>query len=296
MSTPTPAQLKKLERLAKVLDNGDVELLTMLDELGDKTAKEIQAITQAVQTALEIAQQTKKMKGEDGYTPVKGKDYFDGEDGKDYILTKKDKKEIAKSIDVPVVERVIEKIETVIKEQPIVTNEIVEKIIEKEVAVLDEATVGYLEEELKRIDKKNGGYGQVVRKLRAGNNITIDETNMEYPIISVDPQITVSDTAPSNPSENDIWIDTNAYTYRAVTGTYTIDTNDYLLDCTANTFTITLPTAVGFTGEYIIKNSSNGIITIDGNGSETIDGNTTVDIVTPHSLTFRSDGTNFIIV
>lgn len=53
-----------------------------------------------------------------------------GIDGKDYILTKKDKEEIANSIKVPIVEKVIEKTE-VIKEQPIVTNEI------KEVAVKD---------------------------------------------------------------------------------------------------------------------------------------------------------------
>lgn len=46
-------------------------------------------------------------------------------DGKDYVLTDKDKKDIASSITVPIVNRVIEKTE-VIKEQPIVTNEIVE--------------------------------------------------------------------------------------------------------------------------------------------------------------------------
>lgn len=46
-------------------------------------------------------------------------------DGKDYVLTDKDKKDIAGSITVPMVDRVIEKTE-VIKEQPIVTNNIVE--------------------------------------------------------------------------------------------------------------------------------------------------------------------------
>ena len=44
--------------------------------------------------------------------------------GEDYILTKEDKKDIADSIKVPVVEKVVEKVE-VIKEQPI------EKIVEK---------------------------------------------------------------------------------------------------------------------------------------------------------------------
>lgn len=54
----------------------------------------------------------------------------DGENGKDYILTEKDKKEIASSIKVPVIEKVIEKTE-VIHETPIITNEI------KEVAITE---------------------------------------------------------------------------------------------------------------------------------------------------------------
>lgn len=76
----------------------------------------------------------KLQKGDDGYTPVKGVDYFDGKDGDNYVLTPEDKQEIAKSIPVPVVEKIIEKTE-VIKEQPIVTNEV------KEVAVADTAEV-----------------------------------------------------------------------------------------------------------------------------------------------------------
>lgn len=48
-----------------------------------------------------------------------------GEDGKDYILTEKDKKEIATKIKVPIVEKIIEHTE-VIKEQPVITNEIKE--------------------------------------------------------------------------------------------------------------------------------------------------------------------------
>lgn len=77
-----------------------------------------------------------------GYSPVKGKDYFDG---KDYILTNKDKKEIAKTIDVPIIEKVIEKTET-----------IVEKPIIKEVAMHDtpDEVVGKINSALKKIDPK----------------------------------------------------------------------------------------------------------------------------------------------
>lgn len=46
-------------------------------------------------------------------TPRKGIDYNDGENGNDYVLTKSDKKEIASLVDVPVVEKIIEKTEIV---------------------------------------------------------------------------------------------------------------------------------------------------------------------------------------
>ena len=83
MSIPSQAQLKKLERLAKVIDNGDIELLNLLEDLTEKTDSEINQLTQAITTAISIAEQTKKLEGKRGYTPIKGKDYFDGEDGVD---------------------------------------------------------------------------------------------------------------------------------------------------------------------------------------------------------------------
>ena len=44
------------------------------------------------------------------------------------------------------------------------------------------------------------------------------------------------------------------FPYVAVTGTYTIVPDDYLVDCTSGTFTVTLPTAVGIAGKiYNIK-------------------------------------------
>jgi hypothetical protein len=60
-----------------------------------------------------------------GDTPKVGVDFEQPKDGEDYVLTEADKKEIASKIKVPIVEKVIEKTE-VIKEQPIVTNQIVE--------------------------------------------------------------------------------------------------------------------------------------------------------------------------
>jgi hypothetical protein len=129
------------------------------------------------------------------------------------------------------------------------------------------------------------------RKLSMGLQAQVD-TKIEGVGVT---KITVSDTEPDSPNVNDLWIDTDAYTYRAVTTTDTITSTDYLLDCTG-TFTITLPTAVGFTGEYIIKNTGTGIITVDGNGSQTIDGVTTFALIEDEVITLRSTGTNWLII
>lgn len=79
--------------------------------------------------------------------------------GKDYVLTAKDKKDIARSIDVPIVEKVIQKTE-VIRERPIVTNEI------REVAVGDEPdeVIAKINQSKKRIDAKRvGGLEEVIQ-------------------------------------------------------------------------------------------------------------------------------------
>lgn len=60
----------------------------------------------------------------------------DGKDGKDYVLTSKDKKEIASCIKVPVVEKVIEKTETII-EKPIYTNELNEDTLNEVKNIVD---------------------------------------------------------------------------------------------------------------------------------------------------------------
>lgn len=87
----------------------------------------------------------------------KSKDGIDGKDWKDwknYILTQEDKEEIAREITVPIVEKIIERTE-IIKEQPIITNEI------KEVAKYEEweqivKKINELElDEDKKIDAKH---------------------------------------------------------------------------------------------------------------------------------------------
>lgn len=86
--------------------------------------------------------------------------------------------------------------------------------------------------------------------------------------------------------------------YVAKTGTYSITTSDYLIDCTANTFTVTLPTAVGITGQiFEVKNSGAGTITIATTSSQTIDGVTTKTISTQYNFyQVMSNGANWIVI
>jgi len=272
---PSPQQLKKLERLAKVLDNGDVELLTMLDELSDKTDSEIKAIQAVVTEAVSIAETTKKMKGDngvDGKQGEKGERGTDGKDGKNGLDGKngatgapgKDGKDGKDAVAIDGLDGLDGK--------------------DGEDGFVDDATVAYLEAEIKELEER-------IRKVGAGRGSMLGRGAVQTIVREL---ITVGDTAPIAPTENDIWIDTNAYSYRAVTGTYTITPTDYMLDC-SGTFTITLPTAVGFTGEYVIKNSGTGTVTLDATGSETIDGELMITIVSQwETRHVRSDGANWI--
>ena len=86
--------------------------------------------------------------------------------------------------------------------------------------------------------------------------------------------------------------------YTAVSATYTVLATDSIVNCTANTFTVTLPSAatVGSGVQFTIKNSGTGVITVDGDGTETIDGTLTKTLAQYDSITIASDGVNFIII
>ena len=85
--------------------------------------------------------------------------------------------------------------------------------------------------------------------------------------------------------------------YRAITGARTLDGSDYQIECTANSFTVTLPTAVGIEGRtYSIKNSGTGVITIDGDGTETIDDELTQAIDQDDNIVIISNNVGWIII
>lgn len=105
----------------KKLFSDDPEMLRLLDMREQASfIEEIESKKKDLENLLESASLLK-----DGYTPVKGVDYFDGED---YVLTDEDKQDIASNIEVPIVEKVIEKTHTV-REVPIVTEIVREKAV-----------------------------------------------------------------------------------------------------------------------------------------------------------------------
>ncbi|HSX15373.1 MAG TPA: hypothetical protein VLF40_01150 [Candidatus Saccharimonadales bacterium] len=88
-----------------------------------------------------------------------------------------------------------------------------------------------------------------------------------------------------------------------ITGTITVSSllpavasTDYVYFC-VNTITIMLPTAVGNSNLYTLKNTGAGAITVITSLSETIDGVSSATIPMANmSLSFISDGTNWQLV
>lgn len=86
--------------------------------------------------------------------------------------------------------------------------------------------------------------------------------------------------------------------YTPISGTYTVTANDCVVDCTANTFTVTLPTAIGLQGQiFTVKNSGTGVVTLAAASGEFIDGAATqIMPVQYESLTIVSTNTGWVII
>lgn len=81
-----------------------------------------------------------------------------------------------------------------------------------------------------------------------------------------------------------------------ITATYLVKEEDYLIDVTGNTVTVTLPTAVGVNGQnYVIKNNGSGVVTVATTSGQTIDGANTKSLNNNDSIEVISDGSNWII-
>ena len=81
-----------------------------------------------------------------------------------------------------------------------------------------------------------------------------------------------------------------------INANYNVGVNDYLIDVTGNTITVTLPTAVLIGGKnYVIKNSGSGVVTVATTSGQTIDGASTKSLKNNDSIEVISDGSNWII-
>ena len=81
-----------------------------------------------------------------------------------------------------------------------------------------------------------------------------------------------------------------------INANYNVDTNDYLIDVTGNTITVTLPPAASIDGKnYVIKNSGSGVVTVATTSGQTIDGVSTKSLKNNDSIEVISDGSNWII-
>jgi hypothetical protein len=81
------------------------------------------------------------------------------------------------------------------------------------------------------------------------------------------------------------------------TANYTATIDDATILCTANSFTVTLPTAVGVTGRiYDVKNIGTGSITIATTSSQKIDALSTITLSQWENATLQSTGTNWILL
>ncbi len=99
-----------------------------------------------------------------------------------------------------------------------------------------------------------------------------------------------------SPSASRYLVQLNGYV--AKTANYTITNDDYVIDCTTNSFTVTLPTAVGITGKvFIVKNSTAAdTITLATTSSQTIDNTTPGTVAAGAVIRLQSTGANWIII
>jgi len=87
------------------------------------------------------------------------------------------------------------------------------------------------------------------------------------------------------------------YPQAVKTANYSFVDSDYLVNCTANSFNVTLPTAVGRQGKtYVVKNSGTGTISFVASAGQTIDDSATISLAQYDFVVVQSDNANWIII
>ena len=144
-------------------------------------------------------------------------------------------------------------------------------------------------------------YNELVIKVNAiiSNSKSINELTLQSPLVTTS-EIPLNGGEKTNIQSIIDLLNVSSViltNYNVKDANYTLTENDGTIECTANTFTLTLPTAVGIAGRvYVIKNTGSGIVTIDADGTETIDDELTQSISKYESLFLQSNGTNWVII
>lgn len=138
----------------------------------------------------------------------------------------------------------------------------------------------------------NVGTDNIANQINGSGTFTVNKNATQYFIVTNGGLVGIGATTPTSTFNNG---GSFAYTYIAKTANYSVTVSDCFIDCTSNSFTITLPTAVSITGRlYIIKNSGTATtITIATTSSQTIDGTTPTPLTTAVPLRVISDGANW---
>jgi hypothetical protein len=87
--------------------------------------------------------------------------------------------------------------------------------------------------------------------------------------------------------------------YTEKTANYTVTNIDDIVNCTSNSFTLTLPDSIVNSGKkFYLKNTGAGTITLNTTNSQTIDGNASgiLTLTTGDSMIVISNNQNWVIV
>lgn len=172
----TDKQKKRLETLAKVIDNGDVAILERVDGLEDDIEKALNTLKNQlpdVQKALDRVEAL--VDGEKGESGVDGKDGSDGEKGDkgdkgdrgERGQDGKDGRNGTDGVDG-------------------IDGKDGRDGVDGKDGFIDEATIAYLEDKIDNIPKASlpSPIGIVVREIQAGSGVSIDNSNPLKPIVT----------------------------------------------------------------------------------------------------------------
>ncbi len=138
--------------------------------------------------------------------------------------------------------------------------------------------------EQKGVPQAHGYIGNAVKSVRAGTNVTVDNTDPYNPIVS-----SSGGGAPGS------GITRSISSVSSPTTAGNSSSTDYVY-LVSGTTTITLPTAVGNTNRYTVTNVGANTVTVATSAGQTINGSSTATLpIANMSLDFISDNSNWAV-